>query len=269
MDSSYIPFPEINQVLLPLVGPFAVRWYSLAYIMGVALGWGYTRHIVKRYFQNGLTPAHLDAVVSHLIVGIIVGGRLGYVLFYKPLYFLHHPFEILQVWEGGMSFHGGLVGSAVAFALYARRFHVPFFALTDVGALAAPIGLFFGRIANFINGELFGRVTDVSWAVLFPRGGYLPRHPSQLYEAFLEGIVLWGVLSFWGIYRKKLAYRGFVSGLFIAGYGASRFLVEFFREPDGFLGYFFHYFTLGQFLSLPLVGYGLFLIQRSSRSPSC
>ena len=210
--------------------------------------------------------AHLDDVVSYLIVGVVLGGRLGYVLFYKPLYYLQNPLEALQVWHGGMSFHGGLIGSALAFAFYAWRRGVPFFTLTDVASTAAPIGLFFGRIANFINGEVYGRVTDVSWAVLFPTGGYLPRHPSQLYEAVLEGLVLFFVLRWCTVRSGKLAARGFLSGLFVAGYGVANFIVEFYREADEFLGYLLGGFTLGQFLSLPLILYGAYLMRQSTHA---
>jgi phosphatidylglycerol:prolipoprotein diacylglycerol transferase len=264
----YLAFPQFDPVILPLMGPLAIRWYSLAYIMGVVLGWLYTRRILKQYPQKNLTVRNLDDVVSYLVIGIILGGRLGYVLCYKPLYFMHYPLEILKVWEGGMSFHGGLLGSAAAFALYAWRAKIPFFTLTDVASTAAPIGLFFGRIANFINGEVFGRITDVPWAVLFPTGGYLPRHPSQLYEAFLEGPVLFCLLLWFVMKKGKLDTRGFISGLFILGYGVARFCVEFVREADDFLGYFWDYFTLGQFLSLPLILYGLYLMVRS-RSQKC
>lgn len=264
MTTAYLPFPDFNQVILPLWGPFALRWYSLAYIMGIVLGWIYTRHILRTHPQKGLKVGHLDDVVSYLIVGVVLGGRLGYVLFYKPFYYLQNPLEALQVWQGGMSFHGGLIGSALAFAFYAWRWRVPFFALTDVASMAAPIGLFFGRIANFINGELYGRVGDVPWAMMFPSGGYLPRHPSQLYEALLEGFVLFFVLWWCGVRHHKLDARGFLSGLFILGYGVARFVVEFYREADAFLGYFLSHFTLGQFLSIPLMIYGGYLMWRAS-----
>ncbi|MBM3610641.1 MAG: prolipoprotein diacylglyceryl transferase [Alphaproteobacteria bacterium] len=263
MPTTFIPFPNFDQVIIPIYGPLALRWYSLAYMAGIVLGWLYTRHVLKEYPQKKLSLAHLDDVVSYLIMGVVLGGRLGYVFFYKPLYFLDHPLEILKVWEGGMSFHGGLIGSAVAFALYAWRKKIPFFLLSDVASTAAPIGLFFGRIANFINGEIFGRVTDVPWAVLFPLGGYLPRHPSQLYEAFLEGIVLFVVLRVVLARFDVLKHSGFLSGLFVAGYGVARFIVEFFREPDEFIGYLLGCFTWGQVLSLPLVLYGGYLMKRS------
>jgi phosphatidylglycerol:prolipoprotein diacylglycerol transferase len=263
MPTPFIPFPDFDQVILPVYGPLALRWYSLAYMLGIVLGWFYTRRVLAKSNQKKLSLAHLDDVISYLILGIVLGGRLGYVLFYKPLHFLSHPIDIFKVWEGGMSFHGGLIGSALAFAFYAWRKKIPFFLLADIASTAAPIGLFFGRIANFINGELFGRVTDVSWAVLFPLGGYLPRHPSQLYEALLEGLFLFILL---GIFCKRfnaLKYPGFLSGLFVAGYGFSRFIVEFFREPDDFIGYFLTYFTWGQLLSLPLILYGFYLMKKS------
>lgn len=267
MTTTYLPFPNIDQVIFPVYGPFALRWYSLAYIAGIVLGWLYTRKMLRTYPQKNLDVSHLDDVLSYLILGVVIGGRLGYVLFYKPLEYLQHPLEIFKVWEGGMSFHGGLVGAALAFAFYARRKKIPFFTLTDVASTAAPIGLFFGRIANFINGEVFGRVADVPWAVLFPTGGYLPRHPSQLYEAFLEGLVLFFVLRWFVVRSNKLNARGFISGLFVAGYGVARFVVEFFREPDFFLGFVFQCFTQGQLLSLPLILYGSYLMWRSKRLP--
>ena len=263
MTTPYIVFPHFDPVLLPLFGPLAIRWYSLAYIAGILLGWLYTRHVLRKIPRPPLTIEHLDNVLSYLIAGIILGGRLGYVLFYKPLYFLQNPLEIFYVWEGGMSFHGGLIGSAVAFLLFCWKNKIPFFTLSDLASTAAPIGLFFGRLANFINGELYGRVTNVKWAVLFPMGHYFPRHPSQIYEALLEGLLLF-ILLFWFVIRgRRLHKPGFSSGLFVCGYGVARFFVEFFREPDAFLGYILQYFTLGQFLSLPLIAFGTFLMVRS------
>lgn len=261
MTIPYIPFPEFDQVIFHIYGPLAVRWYSLAYIVGVVLGWMYAKRVLRQNPHETLKVAHLDDVVTYVIIGIVLGGRLGYVFFYKPLYYLSHPLEIFTVWEGGMAFHGGLVGSGIAFALYAWRKKVPFLVLTDIASMAAPIGLFLGRIANFINGELYGRVTNVRWAVLFPTGGYLPRHPSQLYEALSEGLILFIVLWWFGMKRQKLQMPGFISGLFVAGYGVARFVVEFYREPDDFLGYFFQYFSLGQFLSLPLIAFGAYLMK--------
>ena len=192
-----------------------------------------------------------------------MGGRLGYVLFYKPVYYFQNPAEILYVWQGGMSFHGGLLGLVVAIVVFSRRRGFRTLALGDLVAAAAPLGLFFGRIANFINGELFGRTTDVPWAVVFPHGGDLPRHPSQLYEAFLEGVVLFAVLAALA-HRPGVTRRaGLLTGVFFLGYGASRIFVELFREPDAHLGFIVGPLTMGQILSIPMILLGLYLIVRA------
>lgn len=211
------------------------------------------------------TPKALDDLILYAVLGIIAGGRLGYVFFYNADYFLSHPSEIPQIWQGGMSFHGGMIGVAVAFFLFARRYKLSYFSLMDRIAAAAPIGLFFGRIANFINGELYGRIaTDAApLAMVFPHAGPEPRHPSQLYEAGLEGLVLFLILALF-IYKKHaLNYAGRVAGLFLLGYGASRFAIEFFREPDAHLGLFFFDLSMGQLLSLPMIGLGGWLVMRS------
>ncbi len=259
-----IPFPAIDPVLISL-GPFAIRWYSLAYIAGILLGWRYMRALLPS--RRG-TPdeAALDDFVVWLTLGIVLGGRLGYVFFYKPGYYLANPVEILFVWQGGMAFHGGLLGVAGALVLFARRRGYNLLVISDLAACAAPIGLFFGRLANFINGELWGRPSDVPWAMVFPNAGPLPRHPSQIYEAGLEGAALFILLFvLWRV--PGLRDRpGFVTGAFLAGYGVCRFVVEFAREPDAHLGLLFAGATMGQLLSLPMIAFGVWLMARARRT---
>jgi phosphatidylglycerol---prolipoprotein diacylglyceryl transferase len=259
-----IPFPNINPVALQL-GPLAIRWYSLAYVTGILLGWWL---IVKEHARRplaGLTPKALDDTVVWAVAGIILGGRLGFVLFYKPDYYLSHPGEILRLWEGGMSFHGGLIGFITAFYLFSRKHHVSFLSLMDLMACVAPIGLFCGRIANFINGELYGRISDVPWAMVFPHGGDLPRHPSQLYEAGMEGILLFTLLFALLKCTRARQYPGMLSGIFLMGYACSRITVEHFREPDTYLGFFAGGITMGQILSLPMFLLGVYLVIRSRK----
>ena len=258
---SAIAFPNIDPVAVA-IGPFAIRWYALAYIVGIVLGWRYCVHLARR---NDFPPnaRDFDDFMIWAVLGVILGGRLGYVLFYKPADYFQNPAEILSVWQGGMSFHGGLLGLVVAIVVFSRRRGFRTLALGDLVAAAAPIGLFFGRIANFINGELFGRMSDVPWAVVFPHGGDLPRHPSQLYEAFLEGIVLIAVLAVLA-HRPGMTRRtGLLTGVFFLGYGASRMFVELFREPDAHLGFIVGPLTMGQILSIPMILLGLYLIVRA------
>lgn len=259
-----IPFPAIDPVLISL-GPFAIRWYSLAYIAGILLGWRYMRALLPS--RRGMPDeGALDDFVVWLTLGIVLGGRLGYVFFYKPGYYLANPVEILFVWQGGMAFHGGLLGVAGALVLFARRRGYNLLVLSDLAACAAPIGLFFGRLANFINGELWGRPSDVPWAMVFPNAGPLPRHPSQIYEAGLEGALLFVLLFvLWRV--PGLRDRpGFVTGAFLAGYGVCRFAVEFAREPDAHLGLLFAGATMGQLLSLPMIAVGVWLMARARRT---
>jgi phosphatidylglycerol:prolipoprotein diacylglycerol transferase len=249
------------------IGPVDIRWYALAYIAGILLGWAYALHLVKiKRYWAGLTPPlhkdHINDFLNWAVIGIILGGRLGYVLFYNPFYFMLHPLEILAVWQGGMSFHGGLLGVALAMVFFAKRQNIRPLHLFDVIAAAAPIGLFFGRLANFVNGELWGRVSDVPWAIVFAHAGPEPRHPSQLYEAGLEGLVLFA-LCWLAVRQGCLQKPGFITGLFVAGYGLSRFAVEFVREPDGHLGLIQNNLSMGQILSLPMILIGLILIRRS------
>jgi phosphatidylglycerol:prolipoprotein diacylglycerol transferase len=256
-----IPYPNIDPVAIHL-GNFGVRWYSLAYMAGILLGWWViARENARRPLKN-LTKAALDDMVVWAVLGIVLGGRLGYVLFYKPDYYLQHPAEILHVWEGGMSFHGGLVGTIIAFYLFCRKYKIQFLALTDLLSCAAPIGLFFGRVANFINGELFGRVTDAPVGMIFPAAGDLPRHPSQLYEAALEGLVLFAIMMFLLKRTDVRAKPGYLSGIFLILYGIARIICEYFREPDAFLGFIYEGTTMGQLLSIPMIMIGLFLTLR-------
>lgn len=253
--SGPLPFPEIDPVAIA-VGPLVIRWYALAFIVGLLAGWGYIS-LLLRQPPHVMTRAQLSDYFSWAIVGVILGGRLGYVAFYQPLYYATHPLEIFAVWQGGMSFHGGLIGVVVATVWFARRRNIDMFALGDLVACAAPVGLLLGRLANFINGELFGRPTDVPWAIVFPAGGPVGRHPSQLYEAALEGIVLFILLLALVRLTRMRWYPGTAVGLFLAGYGLARIIVEFFREPDIQIGYLAGGTTLGQWLSLPLVLLGI------------
>jgi phosphatidylglycerol:prolipoprotein diacylglycerol transferase len=259
-------FPNIDPVAVQ-IGPIAIRWYALAYIAGLLGGWQYCLHLAKRP-PNLVTPAYIDDFAIWATLGVIFGGRLGFVLFYKPGYYFANPLEIFQVWKGGMSFHGGLVGVIVAMAWFTRRRGIPFLAFTDIIAAATPIGLFFGRIANFINGELWGRVTDVPWAVIFPHAGPRPRHPSQLYEAALEGLLLFIILAIMVFRYDALRRPGLLSGTLMTGYGIARILVETVREPDAYIAFLVFGTTYGQWLSLPMVIAGLFLIRYAMRRPA-
>jgi phosphatidylglycerol:prolipoprotein diacylglycerol transferase len=257
-----IPFPAIDPVLIS-IGPLAIRWYSLAYIAGILIGWRYIAGLAKQK-PGSIDAAALDDLIVWLILGIILGGRIGYVLFYKPGYYLANPIEAAYVWEGGMSFHGGALGVILAMVFFCRKRGIALLPLADLVACASPIGLFFGRIANFINGELFGRVSDVPWAMVFPRGGPEPRHPSQLYESFLEGFVLFFILAALWRFTGLRDRPGALSGAFLVGYGAFRLIVEFFREPDAHLGFLIAGATMGQLLSLPLIIAGAWLLARKT-----
>jgi phosphatidylglycerol---prolipoprotein diacylglyceryl transferase len=265
MNLLVIPYPEIDPVLVQL-GPFAIRWYALAYIAGLVIGWQILRRVCEQP-PKLLSPAKIDDFLLWAALGVILGGRLGYVLFYKPLFYVEHPLAIFTLWEGGMSFHGGLLGVVAAILLFAWRNKVDPLMLADLMAIVTPIGLFFGRLANFINGELWGRPTDVAWAMIFPRGGPLPRHPSQLYQAFFEGVVLFVVLLIvWRLFDGRRR-PGLLTGLFCLGYGIARIVGELFREPDAHLGYLWGPLTMGMLLSLPLVIFGGWLIVRAERRP--
>ncbi len=258
-------FPDIDPIAVQ-IGPLAIRWYALAYIAGLIGGWQYCLRLAKRP-PNAVTPKHIDDFMVWATIGVVLGGRLGFVIFYQPAYYLANPLDILQVWRGGMSFHGGLLGVIIAMIIFGRRHGTGFFPLSDIIAAATPIGLFFGRIANFINAELWGRVTDAPWGVIFPNGGPAPRHPSQLYEALLEGLVLFAVIAVLVYRRDALLRTGLVSGVFLTGYGLSRILVETVREPDAYIGFLAFGTTYGQWLSVPMVLYGLYLIWNAQRQP--
>lgn len=256
-----LTFPNISPVIVE-IGPFALRWYALSYVVGFLLGWRYCLWQRHR-LSAAVSRDQLDDFLVWAILGVLLGGRLGYVLVYDPLQYLSDPLEALQVWRGGMSFHGGLVGMLLAMLLFARRRGIALLPLTDLIATAVPIGLFFGRLANFINGELYGRAADLPWAMVFPADPTgLPRHPSQLYEAALEGPVLFTLLLLLSRSARVRQRPGALTGMFLVGYGAARILVEFFREPDVQLGFLAAGSTMGQWLSLPMLVGGLYLILR-------
>lgn len=260
-----IAFPMIDPVLVEL-GPVIIRWYALAYITGLVLGW---RYMIWLAGQPGslIKPDHADDFLVWATFSVILGGRLGYVLFYKPEYYLANPGDILKTWQGGMSFHGGFLGVMLGAVWFTRLRKISFWAFVDLAAMVAPIGLFFGRIANFINSELWGRITDVPWGIIFPNGGPYPRHPSQLYEAALEGLVLSVVMYL--VWRRETlrAKPGVLSGTFLAGYGLSRMVVELFRQPDAHLGFLAGGVTMGQLLSVPMVLAGAALIAYARKRP--
>ena len=260
-----IAFPVFDPVAIA-IGPFAIRWYALAYIGGIVLGWIYARALLKsEKLWGGPAPIslpQLDDFILWVTIGIIVGGRTGYVLFYNAAFFVAHPTEIFELWKGGMSFHGGFLGCVFAVILFCRKNHLPILSLGDIVTAVGPIGLFLGRLANFINSELWGRPADssVPWAMIFPNDPlHLPRHPSQLYEAALEGIVLFTILAIL-IRMGALKRPGLILGSFIAIYGIARILGEFFREPDQQLGFLWGGLTMGMLLSLPMIIAGAIII---------
>jgi phosphatidylglycerol:prolipoprotein diacylglycerol transferase len=264
-----IPFPAFDPVLVH-IGPLAIRWYALAYIAGILLGWAYARVLVRSERLWGgkapLTILDFDDFLLWVTLGIILGGRIGYVLFYNFSHFAAHPIEIVQLWNGGMSFHGGFTGCVVAVVLFARSRNLPILSLGDITCAVGPVGIFLGRIANFINGELWGRAADVPWAMVFPNGGPVPRHPSQLYEAALEGLLLLAVLAV--LMRAGALKRpGMIIGAFAVVYAIARTISEFFREPDAQLGFLWGGATMGQLLSVPLFLGGLGLIVYALNHP--
>ena len=286
-----IPFPDIQPEIFSVeIGTFsfALRWYAMAYITGILIGWAMVWKAIRMpgLWANDapMTPAQLEEFITWIVLGIILGGRIGFVLFYQPAYYLQNPLEILFLWQGGMAFHGGLLGVAIALILFCRKRNLPLVSVADLLAMATPPGLLLGRVANFINAELWGRPTDAPWGVIFPGtlaqtcpgvDGPCARHPSQLYEAGLEGLILGALLVWLAFARGWLKVPGAITGLFLAGYGLARFIVEFFRQADpqfitqdnpwghvirfGELGV-----TMGQLLSLPmlLLGLGIFLVAR-------
>lgn len=259
-----IIFPEIDPVALQ-IGWIVIRWYSLAYIFGLVGAWFLARKM-SRVSKSVFTVLKIDDFLIWATVGIILGGRLGYVLFYNLNYFIEFPSQILALWQGGMSFHGGLIGVIVATLLFARKKQISPFAMGDIIVCVAPIGLLLGRLANFANGELFGRVSQsVPWVMVFPGGGDEPRHPSQLYEAAAEGLLLFLILNtIWWLIPKYRERQGFMTGLFFLCYGIFRFVLEFFREPDAHLGFILRSLSMGQLLCVPMVLFGVWLMIKSS-----
>ncbi|HYW02406.1 MAG TPA: prolipoprotein diacylglyceryl transferase [Gammaproteobacteria bacterium] len=257
-----LPYPNINPIAFS-VGPVKVHWYGIMYLIGFAGGWYLGAWRARRRTDIPYTPEQVGDLLFYAALGVILGGRTGYMLFYDLPNFIHDPLTFFQVWHGGMSFHGGLMGVMIAFWYFARRTGTRFFDVADFAAPLVPIGLGAGRIGNFINGELWGRVTTVPWAMVFPKAGPLPRHPSQIYEFLLEGMVLFTVL--WIFSRRKRPVMS-VSGLFLLLYGCFRFFVEFFRQPDPQLGFVaFGWMTMGQVLSLPMVLFGIILLYLAYR----
>jgi phosphatidylglycerol:prolipoprotein diacylglycerol transferase len=258
-------FPQFDPVLLQ-VGPLEIRWYALAYIAGIVLGWRLLRRLIVQAPAVG-TKLQADDFVTWATLGIVVGGRLGYVLFYQPGVYLTHPSQILEVWHGGMSFHGGALGVTIAILLYCHRQKIPLLGFADRLAVCVPIGLGFGRLANFIKPELWGRPAplDLPWAMIFPTVDDIPRHPSQLYQALMEGLILFLVML--GLSQREAirARFGMLTGVFLAGYAVARMIGEHFREPDAFLGFLFAGITMGQLLSVPMLLAGLWLIWRAKR----
>ncbi|MBS0559668.1 MAG: prolipoprotein diacylglyceryl transferase [Proteobacteria bacterium] len=256
-------FPQFNPVAVQ-VGPFAIRWYALAYIAGLVLGWRLLRRMVVAAPQVA-TPLQADDFLTWATLGVVLGGRLGYVLFYQPGVYLAQPWLILQVWHGGMSFHGGALGVGIAILVFCRRNGIPLLGMADRVAVCVPIGLGLGRIANFINGELWGRQAPdwLPWAMIFPTGGPIPRHPSQIYQALMEGLVLFTVMFALSRSRAVRERFGTLTGAFLVGYGIARIVGETFRQPDAFLGFLWGGLTMGQLLSAPMVVAGIWLIWRA------
>ncbi len=256
-----LPYLAINPVALEL-GSLKIHWYGIAYVLGILMAWKYCGLLLTR-FNLAIKRKDLDDFIPIATLGIVLGGRLGQAIFYNPQYYLHKPWEIFYIWHPGMSFHGGLLGVILATFWFTRKRQIPFLTFTDIIAMGTPIGLFFGRLANFINSELYGRQSDVGWAMVFPNGGPIARHPSQLYEALLEGIFLFLMLMLTGLkYRLPENKPGAQSGIFLCGYATARVIVECFREPDAHIGYFIGGSTLGQLLCVPLFTTGLWLIMQ-------
>ncbi len=263
-----IPFPVIDPVAIE-IGPVAVRWYGLAYMFGLLLGWLYARSLLRNQAlwrpDQRLEPDLADDLLLWATLGVVVGGRLGYVLFYEPGRFGAHPEDIIKLWNGGMSFHGGLIGVCLAVYLFARCKGLPVMSVADMAAAVVPIGLLFGRLANFVNGELFGRVSEVPWAMVFPEGGLQPRHPSQLYEAALEGLLLFLVCRYFTHRRRALETPGVVSGVFFIGYGVARSSAEYFRQFDPDHAFSTGLLTPGIVYSLPMIVIGGYMIRSANQ----
>jgi len=255
---------NFDPVLIDLV-IFQIRWYSIAYILGIILGWAYGIKIIKLTAKNewnfhNVKKEHFDDLIIYLVFGIIIGGRLGYIFFYNFEFYIQNFSEIFKIWQGGMSFHGGLLGVIISSIVFSKKIKTNFFKFTDIICCVAPIGIFLGRIANFINSELLGKVSTLPWAVIFPNGGDVSRHPSQIYEAILEGIAIFILINFLALRKKYLLKTGYISGFFLIFYSIARIIGENFREPDVQLGYFFNYFSMGVILSSVTFLIGCFII---------
>ena len=253
-----LEFPNINPIAIDL-GIIQIRWYALSYIAGILLSWALILKIIK-FKSINIDKKVISELISNSMIGIIIGGRLGYVIFYNPEYFLNNLTEIFKLWNGGMSFHGGFIGVIMAVIYTSKVSKTPIMLLADLIAVVSPIGIFFGRLANFINGELYGRVTNHTFGMIFPNGGNLPRHPSQLYEAFFEGFILFIIMLLFIKFTNVLNKRGFITALFISLYGSFRFCIEFFREPDMHIGLLYFNFSMGQLLSLPMIIIGFYFM---------
>ena len=257
---------DLNPVLISF-GFFEIRWYSLAYIFGILIGWWIAKKIILFRIENRTVVFDVktfDDLISYIIISIILGGRLGYVIFYNPTYYFDNPLDTFKIWQGGMSFHGALIGVILGTYLFANKVKINLFFFLDVIASAAPIGIFFGRIANFINGELYGKPSNVYWSVIFPEVDKIPRHPSQLYEAILEGVILFVIVI--SVVCKKETKTGVVSALFMIFYGFFRIIAEQFREPDIQVGYLFNLFTMGSVLSFSMILIGLFILKKATNN---
>ncbi|MDG1882354.1 MAG: prolipoprotein diacylglyceryl transferase [Alphaproteobacteria bacterium] len=253
-----LEFPNINPVAIDL-GIIQIRWYAISYIAGILLSWVLILNIIK--FKNlKVDNKVISELISNSMIGIIIGGRLGYVIFYNPDYYLNNLLEIFKLWNGGMSFHGGFIGVVFAVIYSSKISKTAILILADLIAIVAPIGIFFGRLANFINGELYGRITNHSFGMIFPNAGNSPRHPSQLYEAFFEGFLLFIIMLLFIKFTNILNKKGLITALFLSCYGSFRFMIEFFREPDANIGLLYFNFSMGQLLSLPMIIVGLYFI---------
>ena len=255
---------NFDPVLIDL-GLFQIRWYSIAYILGIIIGWWRATKIIKltttnKYNFEQIKTSHFNDLIIYLVIGIVLGGRLGYVFFYNLDYYLQNIFEIFKLWQGGMSFHGGLLGVIISIIFFSRKTKINFFKFTDIISCVAPIGIFLGRVANFINGELYGKVSTLPWSIVFPNGGDVARHPSQIYEAVLEGLILFILINYLALKKKLLFKTGYVSGSFLIFYSILRMFSEIFREPDIHLGYFFNYLSMGVILSSITLISGLLII---------
>ena len=246
-------------------GLFQIRWYSMAYVFGITLGWIYANKIISLTSRNSfnfkqITKSQFDDLIIYLIIGIILGGRLGYILFYNLEYYIQNFLEIFKLWQGGMSFHGGLLGTIISIIFFSKKEKVNFFKSADIVSCVAPIGIFLGRVANFINSELYGKASTLPWAVIFPNGGDISRHPSQIYEAILEGIILFLFINYLALKKNFLFKPGYISGLFLIAYSTLRIFSEIFREPDAHIGLFLNFFSMGIILSSITLIIGLFII---------